>query len=179
MNRFLLLFTLCALSAKAADQTLVLAPANTKITWSLSSSLHTVHGTFRLKSGSVTFNTESGKASGSVVVDVKSGESGNGSRDSRMQELVLESPKYPDAVFTPDRVEGKLPNLSLHGNLRMHGADHQITMNVQATEVTARPEADISFEIPFIAWGMKDPGNFLLKVSKTVQVHIHLSSSPN
>ena len=36
-----------------------------------------------------------------MVIDIPSGISGNGSRDKRMLKEILESQKYPEAVFTP------------------------------------------------------------------------------
>jgi hypothetical protein len=32
--------------------------------------------------------------------------------------------------------------------------------------------AALTFDVPYVAWGMKDPSNFLLKVSKSVRVSI-------
>jgi polyisoprenoid-binding protein YceI len=174
MKSGLLIFAAWAVSGCGAGQTLSLTPDNAKIAWTLTDPLHTVRGTFKLKSGSITFDTDSGKASGSVIVDVKSGESGNSTRDSRMHANVLESAKYPEAVFTPDRVEGKLPALKIHGMFRIHGADHEITMNAQTKSIAGQLETDISFGIPYVAWGMKDPSNFLLKVGKTVEMNIHV-----
>jgi len=176
-NRGLLLFAFFTLPVWGAEQVLQLTPQNTSVYWTLTDPLHTVRGTFRIQPGTIHFDTETGKAGGSVTVDVKSGESGSNARDSRMHENVLESQKYPEAVFRPDRVEGKInpegtSQLTLHGTLKIHGAEHEITMNAQTKMVAGKPEADLAFDIPYVAWGMKDPSNFLLRVGKTVRVNI-------
>ena len=164
-------------AAFGAEYTLPLTPAATKIEWTLSDPLHTVKGTFKLKRGTIRFDPETGKAGGEVVVDVASGESGSGARDSRMQANVLESGKYPEAVFTPDRIEGKLgltgeSQVRVHGVFRIHGADHEMTMNAAVKGVGDRMDLRITFEVPYVAWGMKDPSNFLLKVGTTVGMSI-------
>jgi polyisoprenoid-binding protein YceI len=96
--KLMLLAVLTANISLAADYRLPLTPA-TKIEWTLSDPLHTVHGTFKLKRGGVIFDPESGKAGGEIVVDVASGDSGSGTRDSRVHANVLESGKYPEASF--------------------------------------------------------------------------------
>lgn len=166
-----------AVASQAAEYTFPLSPQSTKIEWVVSDPLHTVHGTFRLKRGMIHFDPETGKAGGEVVVDVKSGESGSGARDSRMHSNVLESEKYPEAVFTPDRIEGTLAmtgpsSVKVHGIFRIHGADHEITMNADVNAANERMDAHLTFDIPYVAWGMKDPSNFLLKVSKTARMSI-------
>lgn len=164
--------------AAAADFHVELTPATTKISWTLGDVLHTVHGTFQLKCGDIRFNTDTGKASGAVVVDAASGESGNGSRDSRMHKNVLESAKYPEISFAPDQMDGNVnlggkSSLKLHGVTKIHGADHEITAPVELTVKDGQLNADIKFEVPYVAWGMKDPSTFLLKVSKTVEIELH------
>ena len=79
----------------------------TKVEFSLGGTLHTVHGDFRLKRGTLSFDPQSGKASGELVVDATSGESGSAARDSRMHKNVLESQKYGEVSFVPDRVDRK------------------------------------------------------------------------
>ena len=91
------------MTASAADYSFELKPDNTKIQFTLEDALHTVHGSFSLKRGTIDFSTDTGKASGQVVIDATSGESGSNARDSRMHANVLESKKYPEAVFAPDR----------------------------------------------------------------------------
>src|ERR1700676_3667554 len=108
MKRSLLFLLLCALPLAAAESTVELDPARTSISFTLADVLHTVHGTFKLKHGSITFDSSTGKASGEIVVDVASGNSGNGMRDKRMHKEILESVRYPDAIFTADHVSGEL-----------------------------------------------------------------------
>src|ERR1700683_3195973 len=95
----------CALAMSAADTVLELTPSKTEIGFTVSDTLHTVHGTFKLKRGSIRFDPETGKASGEIVIDVPSGASGSGMRDKRMHKDILESQKYPEAVFVPDKVD--------------------------------------------------------------------------
>lgn len=176
------LFALAALAipAFAADYSLELKPGNTKVQWTLGDVLHTVRGTFKLKQGEINFNTENGSASGRVVVDVASGESGSDARDSRMHSNVLESKKYPEAVFVPAHFDGTLSvpgtsTVKVQGTLTIHGAAHPVTMEVQATTTAEQIQAKMSFDIPYAAWGMKDPSTFLLKVNKAVQMSIEAS----
>jgi polyisoprenoid-binding protein YceI len=177
IGRALLALAAVALPAFAAEYSLELKPANTKIQWTLGDVLHSVHGTFDLKRGTINFDTDTGKASGQVVVDVASGDSGSPPRDHRMHAGVLESKKYPEAVFTPDRVEGALAvsgtsNIKLHGMFTIHGAAHELTMDVQTKATADQMNATITFDVPYVAWGMKDPSKFVLKVDKTVHVSI-------
>lgn len=126
--------------ACAADYSLDLKPASTKIQWTLGDVLHTVHGTFNLKRGNIGFDTDGGKTSGQVVVDVASGNSGSDARDRRMHANVLESAKYPEAIFTPSHIEGTLAvpgtsKVKVHGSFTIHGASHEMTMDVETKVV--------------------------------------------
>src|SRR5271169_2902932 len=95
-----------AAQASAQEIALELDPAQSKVYFTVDSSLHAVHGTFSMKSGAVHFNPESGKAGGEILVSASSGISGNGSRDQRMHKEILETAKYPDAIFRPEQIEG-------------------------------------------------------------------------
>ena len=87
-----------------------LDPAQTKVNFTVDSTLHTVHGDFRLKRGSIQFDNSTGVASGELVVDSASGESGSDGRDKKMHKDILESPKYSDIVFTPQHLKGTVAN---------------------------------------------------------------------
>jgi polyisoprenoid-binding protein YceI len=167
--------------AKAASETvLTLDPARTKVHWTLDTTLHTVHGTFALKSGTIHFDPETGKAGGEIVVLATSGESGNGSRDSRMHKEILETAKYPEVAFRPAQVEGKVApsgasDVKLNGTFSIHGADHAITASVHADLTGSQWTGTAKFDVPYVSYGIKDPSNFLLKVKPVVEVELEMS----
>jgi polyisoprenoid-binding protein YceI len=177
MRKLILTALSLALYAGAAEYHLRLDPESTQVNWTLGDVLHTVHGTFKLRRGEIVFDNETGKAGGEVVVDATSGESGNNSRDGRMHKNVLESAKYPDLSFTPDRLDGKVEptgvsNVKLHGTFRIHGGAHEITVPVKVTANSGSLDAEIKFEVPFVAWGMKDPSTLFLRVNKSVEIEM-------
>jgi polyisoprenoid-binding protein YceI len=118
----------------------------------------------------VTYDLASGAANGEIVVDAASGETGNGSRDKRMQSVVLESQRFPDAVF---RIEGVTAPATVRGTLTLHGADHPISvpMTVSGNTYTG------TFDVPYTAWGMKDASQLLLRVNPVVKVELKLVAS--
>jgi polyisoprenoid-binding protein YceI len=159
---------------------LTLDPARSTVHFTVDSTLHTVHGTFALKSGTIHFDPETGKAGGEIVVSGPTGESGNGSRDKRMHKEILETSKYPDLVFHPQRVEGKVSrvgtsDVKLSGVLSVHGSDHDITALVHAELSGDQWHGTSSFEVPYVKWGIKDPSNFLLKVKPVASVELEMS----
>jgi len=177
MKRQILFSLLCTLPLPAAESTVELDPARTKINFTLADVLHTVHGSFKLKRGAITFDSSTGKASGEIVVDVGSGNSGSGTRDKRMHKEILESARYPEAVFTADRVSGELApggtsELDIHGAFQIHGSSHEMTFHFRADVTGTGVASFTSFTIPYVQWGMKNPSNFLLKVSEKVEMNI-------
>ena len=166
-----------AVPVRAQQGTLELDPARTAVHFTLKTSLHTVHGTFRLKSGKVSFDPAAGKLSGLVVVDATSGQSGNGGRDSKMHREILESQKYPEITFTPAEVQGPVntqgdSKAQVKGTLRLHGDDHEIMIPVDVRISGSELSLDTNFSIPYIAWGLKNPSTFILRASDTVQLSI-------
>lgn len=177
MKRNLLLILICSVPVAAAESTIDLDPARTSVAFTLGDVLHTVHGTFKLKRGSLKFDSATGVASGEIVVDVASGDSGNGSRDKRMHKEILESARYPDAVFTPDHVSGELApqgesELDVHGSFEIHGANHEMTFHFHTEAKVGELVAVTNFVIPYVQWGMKNPSNFLLKVNDKVEIKV-------
>jgi polyisoprenoid-binding protein YceI len=157
--------------------TLRLDPSRTEIHWTLNGNMHAVHGTFKLKSGLITYDPATGAAQGEIAVDLSTGESGNHSRDSRMQKEILESDKYPQAIFHPLKVTGSVKpeapqNVTIDGTFTIHGADHPLRMEAKADVTAQDATAATQFSIPYVDWGMKDPSNFLFRVDKTVNLEI-------
>ncbi|QNI30341.1 YceI family protein [Alloacidobacterium dinghuense] len=157
--------------------TVHLDPQKTEIHWTLHDILHTVQGTFRLKGGVMTFDPVTGAAEGEFLVDVTTGESGNSTRDGKMQKEVLESSKYPQAFFHPVKVSGDLKavgtqNVTVDGTFNIHGADHPLSLQIALQRNGTDATATTRFSIPYVAWGMKDESTFLLKVDKEVTVDV-------
>ena len=162
---------------RAQEMTLELAPANTKVEFTLSDVLHTVHGTFALKSGLIHFNPSSGSASGLVVVDVKSGQSGNNSRDRKMHKEILQSEQYPDAMFTPTKMSGAFSPqgssaIQVEGTFRIHGSDHPITLAIALQVSGSTANFKTQLVLPYVKWGMKNPSTFVLRVSDKVTLDV-------
>jgi polyisoprenoid-binding protein YceI len=157
-------------------------PNKSEISWNLDASLHTVHGTFDLKRGTVRFNPATGELSGEIVIDAKSGKSGNEGRDRKMHTTVLESERFPEIVFRPDRVDGKVApqgtsTVQVHGKFAIHGTEHEMTVPVQVLMAPDGWTAETTFVVPYVDWGMKSPNTFLLRVSPHVELRVHASSS--
>lgn len=180
-RRMMLLLMLAAGAAaplSAAEMAWTFNPPQSQIHWTLDTALHQVHGTFQLKSGRIVFDAATGKAGGALIVDATSGESGNESRDNRMHTSIIESQKYTEIVFTPDRVEGSLApqgvsTVQVHGKFRLMNVDHELTLPVK---VDVRPDqisASMKFSVPYIKWGLKNPSMMFLHVSDHVDIEIH------
>lgn len=181
LGLFALLLTPVYLPA-ASIMSLDLDPAKTEIQFTLHDVLHTVHGNFKLKKAAIHWDPDSGKASGEIVVDVASGNSGSDARDHRMHREILESQRYPEATFTPDHVNGKLAaegqsQMDVHGIFKIHGSDHELTLHFQVERADAQYTASTHFVIPYVQWGMKNPSNFVLKVDKTVDLDIKTTTA--
>ena len=176
MKRFALLTAACAVLI-AQSTSVELDPAKSEVEYRVATTLHTVHGTFQLKRGSMQFDEATGKASGELVVDAASGSSGGGARDKRMNKEILETDHYPEIVFRPDRMNGKLAaegasQVQLHGIFSIHGKDHEMTVPVDVQAAAGLYNATAHFTVPYIEWGMKNPSNFLLKVSDKVDITV-------
>src|SRR5438270_12404451 len=61
-----------------------LDPQHTGVNFTLGDVLHTLHGTFLVKQGSLTLDPASGTLTGELVVDANSGNSGSGMRELKM-----------------------------------------------------------------------------------------------
>ena len=159
-----------------------LDPSKSTVQFALSAVLHTVHGAFKVKAGTVRWEIGTGKTSGQIVVDVKSGFTGVGARDRQMHEAVLESDRFPEAIFSPDRVTGHVSmegesQVDVHGILRIHGDDHQVTFHGKVNLHDGRVTGSAKFVMPYVNWGMKDPSTFVLRVNDKVDLEMSLAGT--
>jgi polyisoprenoid-binding protein YceI len=173
-----------SLAPQASAQELVLRcdPAQTAANFTLGDVLHTVKGTFDLKRGELHFDPASSKLTGEIVFDAPTARSGNQSRDRKMHKEVLESARYPEIAFRPDRVDGKVAvtgtsTVQVHGMFGIHGAEHEITVPVEVKLDADHWSASAHFPVPYAKWGMKNPSVLFLRVGDSVDIDLHASGS--
>lgn len=159
-----------------------LDPVQTSVKFTLADVLHTVHGSFKLKRGALQFDPGSGKITGEIVVDAASGDTGNGMRDRKMNKEVLESARYSEIAFRPDRIDGAVApqgtsSVTVHGIFSIHGTDREITVPAQVDTSAEHWTAIVHFTIPYEKWGMKNPSTLFLKVSDSVQIDLTAAGS--
>ena len=166
-----------------APFTVTLAPAQTSIHWTLNTTLHTVHGTFKLESGSFRVDPATGEASGLIAIDATSGESGDSARDRRMHGAILESGSFPEITYRPTHVSGHIDlsnggDVTVDGTFRLHGADHPLQLSIHLQPQGNGAKLTTHFVIPFVAWGLKDPSTFVFRTEKQVTLDVDSTFTP-
>ena len=173
-------------------------PAETVANFTLGDVLHTVKGSFHLKRNELRLDTESqkpvldgtlirfdptsGKISGAIIFDATTGNSGNSSRDRKMHKEVLESARFPEISFRPDRVDGKVSptgssTVQVHGMFGIHGAEHEITVPIEVKFDSDHWTASAHFPVPYAKWGMKNPSVLFLRVGDSVDIELRAVGS--
>jgi polyisoprenoid-binding protein YceI len=168
---------LAAAAALAEESELRVDPAKSSVKFTLSDVLHTVKGSFQVKRGTLQFDPATGKLSGEIVVDAKSGDSGSGMRDRKMHKEVLESDRYPEIAFRPDRIDGTVApqgksSVKVHGMFNIHGADHEITVPADVEMAADHWNVAVHFSVPYAKWGIKNPSTLFLRVSDSVEIDL-------
>jgi polyisoprenoid-binding protein YceI len=178
----LVLLSLTIFSAAAQQSSLKLDPERSSVNFTLGDVLHTVRGTFQVKRGAFQLDSSAGKLTGEIVVDAKSGVSGTGMRDRKMHREVLESEKYPEISFHPDRLEGPVAaagksSVKVHGTFGIHGVEREITVPAEVEMSADHWSATIHFTVPYEKWGMKNPSTLFLRVNDSVEIDMMAAGS--
>ena len=169
-------------AAPAHELYLQLDPARSGATITLTGNFHTVEGAFALKHGAIRYVPATSKTSGEIVFDATSGKTGNDGRDKKMHTDVIESARFPEIAFHPDRAEGILAasgdsTLQVHGVFSIHGAEHEITIPVEVHLEGNAWTARAAFQVPYAQWGMKNPSVLFLRVASFVDVQFRAAGS--
>lgn len=177
--RALVVAVLLAAATPAAAEPfrLVLDPAATEISFTLGARLHTVRGRFALASGEIGFDPDTGEASGEIRVDAQSGDTGIDRRDRVMHEEVLGSAAHPLLVLRPERIEvaRREPDAiagMLFGRFEVRGASHPIELAFEGERKGESARIQVRFDVPWVAWGLPDPSNVILRVEETLAVSV-------
>ncbi|MEI9979630.1 MAG: YceI family protein [Edaphobacter sp.] len=171
-----------AIPTLQAQQKLTLDPASSEVHFTLSDTLHTVHGTFHIQQGEIAFDPATGKSTGSIVVDALSGQSGNATRDHRMTDDELKASTYKTITFAPTSFTGTFnpagdSTLQVHGTFTLLGTPHEIAVPMKLHATADQLQATGTFAVPYIQWGLKDPGTFMIHVNKDVQIDLALTGT--
>lgn len=179
--RYMVVFLLLTAGSIAASgqETLQLDPSGSEVRFTLPDVLHTVRGIFQVTQGRVQLRRASGEMTGSIVVGAATGQSGNKTRDHRMTESELRAQAYPEVVFQPNHFTGTLAangksSIIVTGVFTLLGTGHAISVPMQVEAMGDRYIATGSFSVPYVAWGLKDPSTFLLRVEKEVRIDLKL-----
>jgi len=95
-------------AALAQHQSFVVNPDGSQVRITLNTTHEVVNGAFHIQSGSIEFDRNTPKMAGSVVVLSASGNTGNGSRDKRMDKEILKVDQYATVSFEPKSYTGAL-----------------------------------------------------------------------
>ena len=169
---------LAAFTGAGAESTLVLDPGRSEIRFTLGATLHTVHGELELVRGELRFEPEGGAVSGEIVIDARSAQTGIDARDREMHEKVLESERFPEIVLRAGRLEvlrrdAASADVLLHGTLEIRGAAHAVAIPATVRGSTGdRVVVESHFRVPYVAWGLRDVSNLVLRVAKDVEVRV-------
>lgn len=168
---------LSSFGLRAVPLTFELDPKATTVEFTFGATLHTVDGSLRAKQGTLRIESDTGAASGWIVLDATSAQTGNSRRDRKMHEKILESRRFPDVVFDVKRISGKInltgrSELQVQGVLDFHGDRHSLSLPVVASSDGSRVTATGSLVIPYVDWGLRDPSFLLLRVEKDVRVTV-------
>jgi polyisoprenoid-binding protein YceI len=149
----------------------------------LAATLHTVRGELDLVRGELRFDPARGGVAGEIVVDARSARTGIAARDREMHERVLESARFPVITLRAERLEvlrrdAASAELKLHATLEIHGAAHEVAIPARVTALAEdRLVVEAAFRVPYVAWGMRDPSNLVLRVAKEVDVSVRAEAT--
>ena len=179
---FLALVAAVVPAALAQHQTFNANPDASQVAFALAGTGHHVNGAFHVQSCSVNFDRTAMSISGSVVVAAGSGNSGEPSRDKKMNSDVLDATHFAEVSFAPKSYQGTIAasgdsTIQVAGVFTLHGTPHDLTVPMQihidGTSLTAKTH----FKVPYVQWGLKDPSIFVLKVAKEVDIDLRLVGS--
>ena len=172
MNRFgFLALALLFVGATAAAQmkTVESEKDHSSITYQLTHPLHHIEATS--KDGWFRIEADPGKKeikSVSAQVDVMTFDSGNSNRDSHAME-VIESIKYPDAVFLGTAVTQNGDSIKVAGKLTFHGVTNDIVMAGVTKWSGDKLEVKGGFEVSLEAYKIARPSLLMIPVEDALR----------
>lgn len=150
-----------------------------EVKMTLNTNHEVVHGAFHVQSGAIEFDGAAHKLTGVVVVAAGSGQTGNGTRDKRMNKEVLRAEQYSSISFEPKSYTGALAStgdstLQVTGIFTLLDKPHDMTIPMLVHMETTSATAKAHFSVPYVQWGLKDPSILFWKTEKDVALDLVL-----
>jgi len=160
-------------------QTFTANPDASKIAFTLGGTGHHVEGTFHVQSGRINFDRSAQTISGAVVVAAGSGDSGEPSRDKKMNSDVLEVARFAEVSFVPKSYQGAISaagdsTIQVTGVFTLHGTPHDLTVPMQIHIDGPKATATAHFIVPYVQWGLKNPSFLIWKAENDVAIDLSL-----
>jgi polyisoprenoid-binding protein YceI len=167
-----------ALPALSEQMTFVLDSERSEVRILLGATLHTVPGSAPIGPATLTWDTESGEASGQVVIQSAELDTRIDARNAKMHEIVLKTLEHPEIIFEATGFELRQPGddemrFVLRGALTLVGTTQQIEFETHARrrgDDSWKARADLN--VPYVEWGLEDPSMPLFGVDKHVAVEV-------
>ncbi len=164
---------------------ITLDPDRTEVTFSLGAVFHTVQGHGIPLATTLEFVPGQGLLTGAVILPAAGLTTGNQRRDQRMQGHVLQSETHGEIILTLERAEGPFDpetggDLQVEGSLQLLGTSHPVSFPLEITillDQEGQFRAKGAFMVPYVMWGLKDPGMVFLRVDKEVRVSFSAAGS--
>ena len=176
----LALAVILAPAAVAQDRTFVVNPDASEVKITLKTTHELVNGTFHVQSGSIEFDRNTPKMSGSVVVLAGSGKTGNGSRDKKMNKDILKVEQHATVSFEPKSYAGTIApsgnsTIQVTGIFTLLSTPHEITIPILVHLENTTAGAKAHFVVPYVQWGLKNPSFLIWKADDDVAIDISLT----
>jgi polyisoprenoid-binding protein YceI len=175
----LLIAALFSTSAYAQHRFFTIDPYAGGITIKLNTTHEVVNGTFHLQSGSIEFDRSTSQISGTITVSAGSGNTGNGSRDKKMNKDILKSDQFAAIAFMPKTYTGTVAptgdsTIQVAGTFTLLGMPHNLTLPMQIHIDGSTATAKGQFIVPYVQWGLKNPSFLFWKADNDVAVSLEL-----
>ncbi|SEF76337.1 Polyisoprenoid-binding protein YceI [Bryocella elongata] len=181
MKFFALAPLVCILSpaAFAQHQTFTVNPDASEVKMRLNTTHEVVNGTFHVQSGSINFDRAASQISGLVTVVAGSGNTGNASRDKKMNKDILKVDQFATVSFAPKTYRGMIPasgdsTIQVSGTFTLLGMEHDITIPTQIHIAGSAIVAKAQFNVPYVQWGLKNPSFLIWKADNDVAIDLTL-----
>jgi len=172
---------LFASAAFAQRESFVVNPDASQVKMTLNTTHEIVHGTFHVQSGSVEFAPGTSAMSGDITV-AAAGDTGNGSRDHKMNKDILRTEQYATVTFQPKSYTGALAasgdsTIQVSGIFTLLGTPHEITVPMQVHLEGSSVTAKAHFVVPYVQWGLKNPSFLIWKAENDVAIDLDLAGN--